>query len=165
MDSSVSVREHIARRLARARMQGSPNMVSSEAPVVKLGPGGDFVTVYRVAEEEGRSPWLVAELESAAAAWLERVATRLGRLALSEQLLTAHGAVVAGSCQLIAGLSRVLRGGSAWCLSEGAPTVGGGYGLVSESGLNSVEHRHESHSQATSDPSAHPRLAGAARLF
>ena len=41
-------------------------MVSSEAPVLKLGPGGDFVTVYRVAEEEGRGPWLVAELDCVA---------------------------------------------------------------------------------------------------
>src|SRR5262245_55164 len=110
-------------------MQGSPTMISSESPVMKLGPGGDFVTVYRIAEVEGRSPWLVAELESAAAAWLERVAARLGRLTLSEHILAAHGAVASGSCQLIAGLSRVLRAGSTWCGREVLPTSGGWHGL------------------------------------
>src|SRR5262245_15101029 len=81
-------------------------MLTPETPIVMLGPGGDFVTGSSV--EAGV---LVARPRSGLPARLHALAAQAARLLASEQLLGAHQAVVSGACQVLAGLSRLARGG------------------------------------------------------
>src|SRR5688572_25716627 len=109
------------------RAARASSMFRAESPVLKLGPGGDFVVAYRAAQDRGHGMAVLVAQEgsdgvvggAAGEGWdgqewpspgWERLALRAGVLALAGAALGHHAGIVQRSRQVIAGFSRLVGG-------------------------------------------------------
>src|SRR3954467_325376 len=141
-----------------------------EPPVVKLGPGGAYTVSYH---EDRTGPHLLPRFVRAAgdrplpgprpegADGTGLLLLLAGRLWVAEQALAVQATPLARSRSVIAALARRLAGSFSPVFAPQALAGVVGRGIC----MTSQEAAHESHSQATEDPPAHPRLAGASWLF